>query len=174
MTTSPKQRGDAASFASYFAHRAIAERGFVWGAPDGAQALADAVDVVVHRWDARGLKLACMVDREETPERRFSLTREQVTALALRGLDAGAARSPARRASIEVFELGRPPMSEDRARLGALRRASGAEGVDITPWILDPSTGDLWSGAPLGGFFVGRRFFQEVMRGYVAAHRPPA
>lgn len=174
MTTSPEQRGNAASFASYFAHRAVAERGFVWGTPDGAQALADAADVVVHRWDARGLKLACMVDRARDPARRFALTREEVTALASRCLDAGAACSPARHASIEVFELGSPPTPEDRARLGPLRRASGAEGIDITPWILDPSTGALWSGAPLGGFFVGRRFFQEVMRGHAAAHRPPA
>ncbi|MHA7627471.1 hypothetical protein [Corallococcus sp. M7] len=174
MTTSPEQRGDAASFASYFAGCAVAERGFVWGAPDGAQALADASDLMIHRWDARGLKLACMVDRARDPARRFALTREEVMALALRCLDAGAARSPTRRASIEVFELGRSPTPEDRARLGPLRRASDAEGVDITPWILDPATGALWSGAPLGGFFVGRRFFQEVMRGYSAAHRLPA
>ncbi|MBN9681071.1 MULTISPECIES: hypothetical protein [unclassified Corallococcus] len=174
MTTSPEQRGDAASFSSYFAGRAVAERGFVWGAPDGAQALADASDVVIHRWDERGLKVACMVNRARDPARRFALTREEVTALALRCLDAGAARSPARRVSIEVFELGTPPTPEDRARLSPLRRGSGAEGVDITPWILAPSTGALWSGAPLGGFFVGRRFFQEVMRGYSAAHRSPA
>jgi hypothetical protein len=165
---SDAKRRDVPSFASYFAERAVAERGFVLGAPEGAQALGAGGDVVLHRWNERGLKLVSMVERE--PGRQFHLEQAEVLEMVRRCLDTAAVRAPVRRASFEVFELGLPPTAEARARLGRLRRAAGSLGIEIIPWILAPATGGIWSGAPLGGFTVGRSFFKQVMREYRQLH----
>ncbi|WP_224362047.1 hypothetical protein [Hyalangium versicolor] len=164
------EKRDVPSFASYFADRAVTERGFRPGVPEGAQALGKEGDVMLHRWNEQGLKLVCMVERERG--RQFHLEQAEVLEVIRRCLDTPAAHTGVRRASFEVFELGLPPTAEAQSRLGRLRRSAGSIGIEIIPWILAPDTGGIWSGAPLGGFTVGRSFFKQVMREYREAFSP--
>src|SRR5260221_13410374 len=65
-------------FAAYFIWRHVVREGFWAGTVPGAEALADACDVVLTYNSAALLRILCIVDRERDPASRFSLSADEV------------------------------------------------------------------------------------------------
>jgi len=112
----------AETAAVYLARALVADLGFHPGTLAEAAALAAACDLVLTGSDGNRLIIACVVDRDAHPERRFGLEPAQVeeAAAACRDQARGAlgGRAPV---VIEVWEVGAGvPDAADRERLEAL------------------------------------------------------
>jgi rhomboid protease GluP len=157
--------------AIYLAKCMIADHGFVGGCPPEAAALADACDIVLTGGDGLGLTIACIIDREADPARRFSMPPAQVDELAAAcRKHAGSMYGVKEAVTIEVWEVG-PDVADtdDRARLeGYAFRQVTQKGVSIRGYALDPRTGsghppDLFTTAADGD--ARRAWVREIMGG---------
>lgn len=146
----PEPDTSADSPAVYLARCLIADRGYVDGYVAEAAALAEAADVVLTGGDGVGLAIACIVDRDRDPERRFTMPAEQVEAIAsaCRG-HVGRVHGVREAVTVEIWEVGAGlPRDGDRARLDAYTfRQRAHDGVNVTTYAVDSAGGAVISTA---------------------------
>jgi len=160
------------SFAAYLAKHYIARKGFSAGTVPEAAALIEACDIVLTRSDGLSLQILCIVDREANPQKVFGLAPAAVQEIGDRCLKyTGKVSSAKMPLIIQIMEIAAAPASgQDRARLGAFRRISAFAKVQPSAWSLDTVARTVWTNAPLGGLFYGRRSLQKLMRAPRIAH----
>jgi rhomboid protease GluP len=152
------------TFCTYLARQLIAKKGFVPATFPEAAALGGRCDIVLARFDGVSLTIACLVDRDASPDKMFGLSVAEVEA-------AGKAciRHAARLGNgkmpigIHIYEVG-PAESNQRQRLAAYKRPSWTSKVVPSAWIVDTGSGAVWSNAPFGGVLKGRRFIEKLLR----------
>ncbi|MBI3072246.1 MAG: rhomboid family intramembrane serine protease [Deltaproteobacteria bacterium] len=152
--------------AEYLAKLMCAERGYERGTVPEAQALADACDGILTKSDGMSLQIICVVDREANPTRTFGLELATVVEIGKRCLaHTGTVFGAKQPVGIQVWEVGPGADSnEARARLKALsRRMPGLAKVQVTAWAIDSTGGHVFSTAPWGGVFMGRRYLERVL-----------
>jgi len=154
------------SFAAYLAKYYIGRKGFSAGTVPEAAALAQACDIVLTRSDGVTLQIICIVDREANPQKAFGLSREALQQIGEQCLKyTGKVSGTQMPVTFQIMEIAAGPAAgQDRARLAALRRTSAFAKVQPTSWRLDTAAGAVWTNAPLGGLFMGRRALQKLMR----------
>jgi len=139
--------------ARYVARCLIADHGYVSGVPAEAAELADAVDFVLTGGDGVGLTLACFLDRDADPTRRFTLAPERLDEIAAAcRVHAGSLHGMKDTVTVEIWEVGAGvPDPEDRARLeGYAFRRITQKGVAVKAYAVDTrpeAAGALYSTA---------------------------
>jgi len=134
--------------ATYLARCLVAARGFVPGSFVEARPLAEACDLILTASDGLSVTIACIVDRDARPERRFMLDAAAVDAVAraCRG-HTGSLYGSRMPVVVEIWEIGRGgPDADDRRRLEALTfRRAAKGGATITSFAVDSATGAVFS-----------------------------
>jgi len=151
------------TFAEYLAKVYVGRKGFSPGTVPEAAALVSACDIVLTRSDGLTLQFLCIVDREANPQKTFALTPQALHEIGEQCLKYTGSVSGAKMpVTFQVMEVG--PVPADRARLAPLKRKSAFAKVVPTAWSLNTADGTVWTNAPLGGLFMGRRALQKLMR----------
>lgn len=151
------------TFAEYLAKYYVGRKGFAPGAPPEAAALAETCDIVLTRSDGLALQMICIVDREANPQKSFGLAAQALLAIGEQCLKyTGKVSGSKMPVTFQVMEVG--PIAADRARLAPLKRKSALSKVQPTAWSLNTADGTVWTNAPLGGVFQGRRALERLMR----------
>jgi len=151
------------TFAEYLAGVYAGRKGFSAGTLPEAAALAEACDIVLTRSDGLTLQFLCIVDREANPQKTFALTPQALHEIGERCLKYTGSVSGAKMpVTFQVMEVG--PVPADRARLAPLKKKSAFSRVIPTAWSLNTAEGTVWTNAPLGGLFMGRRALQKLLR----------
>jgi rhomboid protease GluP len=120
-----------------------------------AAPLTEVSDIVLVGGDGVGLAIACIIDRDANPEKRFAMAPERVDAIAAACRKyGGSVYGGQEEVTVEIWEIGAGlPQPEDRGRLEgyAFRRAT-EKGVSIRGYFVDTSPnlgtlGAMWSTA---------------------------
>src|SRR5882672_6195209 len=132
------------TFCLYLAKQLVAKRGFVPGAPEEAGEIAVQSDIVLTFTDGYTPIIIALIDREEHPDKTFTLSAERVRAIAqdcrvLAGRVSGS-RMPV---YIHLMEVG-PATPDQPGRLGEIRRPSFFSKTQVAAWVVDPQQSTLW------------------------------
>jgi tetratricopeptide (TPR) repeat protein len=142
--------------ARYLARCLVADHGYVPGTFAEARPLAEACDLILTGGDGVGLAIACIVDRDADPARRFCLAPEDLDeAAAACRHHAGSMHGVKEAVAVEIWEVGAGvPDAADRARLEAYTfRPITQKGVQVKTYAVDTAAatrGDLVSTAADG------------------------
>jgi rhomboid protease GluP len=153
-------------FAVYLAKRFAGEKGFRPGVPEEASKLAEQSDVVLSYADV-GLSMLCFVDRESTPEKKFTLGKQELLDIGTSCLKyTGTVNGAKMPVGITLYEVGDgPPSTEDCARLKALQKAMpGLSKVLVHCFHLDTRNKAVWSTAAFNGLLRGRKWLERLLR----------
>ena len=132
------------SAAVYLAKCLVADHGYVPGTFAEARPLAEASDVVLTGGDGVGLAIACIVDRDRDPARRFTLPPAELDdAAAACRQHAGSVHGMRDSVTVEIWEIGAGvPDAADRARLeGYTFRQITEKGVQVKTYAVDTAAG---------------------------------
>lgn len=146
--------GSADSAARYLAKVMVADHRYrPLDFPEAAP-LTEVSDIVLERSDGVHLAIACIIDRDADPAKRFNLPPQRVDAIAAACLKYAGSAYGGREVAVEIWEIGAGlPESADRGRYEsyAFRRPT-EKGVSIRAYCVDTSPnlgmlGALWSTA---------------------------
>jgi rhomboid protease GluP len=152
------------SFAAYLARYYEGHKGFRAGTVSEAEALLRACDRVLTQSDGLTFRVICIVDREKDPGRIFAPSPDALREIGEKCLKyAGKVNNTQMPVTLQVVEVGRASAA-DRTRLAAYKRKSLLGKVILMAWTLDPVSREVWTNAPLGGLFVGKRALQALLR----------
>jgi rhomboid protease GluP len=156
----------AKTFAEYLASQFITKKGFTVGTVPEANRLLDGCDIVLSGMDFTSFTIICIIDCEANPGKKFEISRDIVEAIGLDCLKYSGAINRAKMPMIiKIMEIGnRPIVDQDRERLKNFKRKSIRTKVNISTWIVDPSTASVWTNAPFNGRMFGRPFIEKLMR----------
>lgn len=132
--------------AAYLTKCLVADKGYVPGTFPEAAPLADAVDYVITGGDGVGLAIACIVDRDRDPSRRFTVPPERVDEIAAACRHhAGSVHGVRDTVTVEIWEVGAGvPDAEDRARFEHYTfRPLTQKGVAVKTYAVDTAPGTL-------------------------------
>lgn len=132
--------------AAYLTKCLVADKGYVPGTFPEAAPLADASDYVVTGGDGVGLSIACIIDRDRDPSRRFTLEPARVDEIAAACRHhAGSVHGVRDTVTVEIWEVGAGvPDAADRARFeGYTFRPLTQKGVGVKTYAVDTAPGTL-------------------------------
>ncbi len=138
--------------AVYLARCLIADHGYVPGHVAEAAPLAEVCDLVLTSGNEDGLVIACIVDRDTHPDRRFELPADRLEEIAdACRHHAGRFLGLRRMTTVEIWEVGPSTdadreRDQDRLRDYTFRRRS-RHGVQVKAYAVDSATGALFSTA---------------------------
>ena len=149
------------SFARYLARVLVQSKGYKFGAPPEAAELVQASDLVLTRLGLSPL-LACIVDAESDPSRRFQLDPERVLAIAqaCRERYSGTVNGVKMPAVVEVIEVRAEASTDDWERLRPIRKRIGTA---VSAFLIDLGAAKVRSNNP-ALIDLRRRFFQRLLR----------
>lgn len=134
--------------AVYLARCLIADHGYVPGHVAEAAPLAEACDIVLTSGNEDGLVIACIVDRDRHPGRRFELPADRLEEIAdACRHHAGRFLGLRRMTTVEIWEIGASDAADhERLKSYTFRRRS-RHGVQVKAYAVDSATGALFSTA---------------------------
>ncbi len=156
----------AESFAVYLTKHLIANHGFQPGHPPEAAALAADCDYLLTRMDGYALTLTAIIDGERTPNRIFTLTREQMIEIAgacqKYGGQVQGTKMPV---VLQLIECGLMPVTaEQKQRLTTYRKRVGSV-VHIQASAIDVNQREVYSPGRLTSLSSWGRDYRRLLRG---------
>ncbi|HET9932219.1 MAG TPA: rhomboid family intramembrane serine protease [Polyangiaceae bacterium] len=158
-------RSNDEPWAVYLAKRLVGEKSFQLGVPEEAAGLAEGSDIVLSYGDL-SLNLACIVDREGNPEKRFSLEQKELLEIGSACLKyTGTMNGAKMPVGISLYEVGdRPASPEDIERFKALQKSMpGSSKVLVTCFYLDTKNKTVFCSALFNGLFRGRKWLESML-----------
>ena len=118
---------DSGSFAQYFSRVLTSKQGYQDAVAPEARRLAEGGNLVLTKSDGFTISIACIVDAENDPERRFQLGRDELLEIArsCRARYAGTVNGAKMPAIVEIFEVRKSVSPADLERLKPLRARVG-------------------------------------------------
>jgi rhomboid protease GluP len=166
--------------AAYIAKALIAKKGYRPGTVAEARLLLEHCDAVLTRADGLTISIIGILDRDENPDRRFSLTKADLDSIGTACLTysgkAGFRKLPV---SITIIEAGAGPAPEDAVEsLKPIRSSSPFARVHISAFSLSAEKQELWTNTPLRGrvmaSFLKGLMSKPRLRDEELAPKPPA
>lgn len=147
----PPVGATAETFCVYLAKQLVVNRGFRPGTVSEAAPLTAQSDIVLSFSDGYSFSIVGLIDRETHPHKAFTLTSDELDAIGKACLRyAGRINGARMPVTLQLMEVG-PASADQPVRLGEIQRSSLFSKVHPSAWVVDTTTGTVWTSASWHG-----------------------